>query len=1101
MQEHTIEYAALVRTLDDGTFLTDALLFPELCLWGDEREEVLAELDRRVCDVITGLPLDEVHSRRIAGVPQTRSTEVSIDPPAGSDAWRGPMRLRFHWVLWRHDERHVLAFVPALDLELLAADEAKLIASLPDEVRLALQRKGSAESLSALIALQRATRLDVAARSVTVKLCTPVELARARVSVASGEPGPADTGAAGGDGDATGTAVDPSLAGVVSDLSKRPLPRAYEVDGVLRRVADCLTRLRPRSVLLVGPSGAGKTAAIWELVRRREELGLGGRPFWETSGARIVSGALGYGMWQETCGRLRKLAHAKGAAVYLGNLFELAHAGRSEWSRQGVAPFLATSIERGELLALAECTPEQFTRIEREEPRVLAAFEVVPIEEPARETGKAILLEHAIERSSAGGPEVDIDVLERVDALHRRYATHSAQPGRPLRFLTSLLLRHADAARITPADVTAAFSRETGLPLAILDDAVPLDVEAARTWFSRRVIGQPEAVEQVVGLLVRVKARLTRPGRPIASLVFTGPTGVGKTEMAKALAEYLFRDARRLVRLDMSEYADFLAVDRLIGGASGDEGLLTSKVREQPFAVVLLDEVEKAHPRFLDLLLQVLGDGRLTDSAGRVASFANAVVILTSNLGSETFGRDVGGFASNSVALGRALEHFRRAVETHVRPELMNRIDRVVPFAPLDEATRTAIVEREMELLQERDGLRARNVRLRVAPEVVSHFVRNGFDARYGARALKRTVARQLTAPLADLLSRRRGKDALEARLEVHDGSIAIDLCCAEDARASKEAEEEARDLASLSTRLRRRTQRFERSALFLEQQNEIARLKRIVAQVENLPPERAHERRAERRQLDLLMEREAESQDLCRRAQTLEDEALLRLHQQAAGRIEGLRSAIEECEADLRRLVLAHLSGRLPGHGSGTYLAVYGEDRSVLFELARAYYDVAWRFAGESAAAVGEVGWFSRQNGVPGHAAHWFVPAESKRVFLNPPQDAFGVALELESELAALRFGPEAGLHVVQSGSGSAECLVETAEFDARDCKPPADIDRRGSFAGAKRRRTYDWRSGIVTDHKLGTWREARRADLVNVLFDCLEASLDKAFEEVLES
>ena len=175
----------------------------------------------------------------------------------------------------------------------------------------------------------------------------------------------------------------------------------------------------------------------------------------------------------------------------------------------------------------------------------------------------------------------------------------------------------------TARDVVAAFARETGLPLWLLDDAVPLDLSATRDWFAQRVIGQEDAVSRVVDLLATVKAGLSREHKPLASFLFLGPTGVGKTEMAKSLAEFLFGSSKssgsssgqdsRLIRIDMSEYSDALAVQRLIGGSAEAEGVLTARVREQPFAVVLLDEFEKGHPALFDLLLQVLGEGRLTE--------------------------------------------------------------------------------------------------------------------------------------------------------------------------------------------------------------------------------------------------------------------------------------------------------------------------------------------------------------------------------------------------------------------------------------------------------------------------------------------------------
>jgi len=300
----------------------------------------------------------------------------------------------------------------------------------------------------------------------------------------------------------------------------------------------------------------------------------------------------------------------------------------------------------------------------------------------------------------------------------------------------------------------SAFSRETGLPLWVLDDRVPFDPAAAERWFSSRVIGQTEAVSLTVSLLTTLRAQLNREHRPLASLLLIGPTGVGKTELAKSLAEYLFGAAdaadSRLIRIDMSEYADGLAAERLIGGSASAEGLLTSRVREQPFSVILLDEFEKADPAIFDLLLQVLGEGRLTDAAGRVADFRNSIMLMTSNLGAASFGKGVAGFAASVADTADARRHFEREVRQFVRPELFNRIDRIVPFGPLDRATARRVVERQLQLLQLREGLRYRNISLRYADDVVDYLLERGFESRYGARSLKRVIERELLAPLAE---------------------------------------------------------------------------------------------------------------------------------------------------------------------------------------------------------------------------------------------------------------------------------------------------------------------------------------------------------------
>ncbi len=283
----------------------------------------------------------------------------------------------------------------------------------------------------------------------------------------------------------------------------------------------------------------------------------------------------------------------------------------------------------------------------------------------------------------------------------------------------------------------------------------------------------------MVDLLATVKASLTRPNRPIASLLFIGPTGVGKTEMAKALAEYFFSDRARLTRFDMSEFAGPAAVERLIGTSHGNEGLLTAKVREQPFSVILFDEFEKVHPAFLDLLLQVLGEGRLTDAAGRLADFSNTIVIMTSNLGTASFGR--GNFGLNrttgpSGPTGQpdAERHFTDEVRDFVRPELFNRIDRIVPFLPLERDVIEQIARREIELVAQRDGVKLRGMTLRLSAEVLTHLAKSGYDIRYGARPLKRAVERELLAPLADAVNAYSPDLPLEADATAENGAIRI---------------------------------------------------------------------------------------------------------------------------------------------------------------------------------------------------------------------------------------------------------------------------------------------------------------------------------------
>ncbi|MCA9708882.1 MAG: ATP-dependent Clp protease ATP-binding subunit, partial [Myxococcales bacterium] len=304
---------------------------------------------------------------------------------------------------------------------------------------------------------------------------------------------------------------------------------------------------------------------------------------------------------------------------------------------------------------------------------------------------------------------------------------------------------HPEPAELGPQAVIRRLALRTGLPEVLLSPHRSLALDRVRAELSAQVMGQGTAVEAMAQLVLRLKAGLADPSRPYGVYLFTGPTGTGKTELAKCLAEYLYGSTARLVRLDMSEYGDPGAPARLIGDRAQPEGTLTSRVRLQPFCVVLLDEVEKAHPSVLNLMLQLFDDGRLTDAAGTVVDFTHVVVVMTSNLGARA--APPAGFGSRVHASTTEVD---AAVRDFFPPELFNRIDRVVPFDPLDAAAATQIARRELERLLTRRGLTERSVYVRFTDAVVRRVVAEAFDPRYGARSLKRWLEDRVGAWLAD---------------------------------------------------------------------------------------------------------------------------------------------------------------------------------------------------------------------------------------------------------------------------------------------------------------------------------------------------------------
>ncbi len=322
-------------------------------------------------------------------------------------------------------------------------------------------------------------------------------------------------------------------------------------------------------------------------------------------------------------------------------------------------------------------------------------------------------------------------------------------------------------------DIAKVVSRWTGIPVTKLLEGEMQKLVHLDEALHGRVIGQDEAVQAVADAVLRARAGVKDPNRPIGSFIFLGPTGVGKTELARALAETLFDDENNMVRIDMSEYMERHAVARLIGAPPGyvgfeEGGQLTEAVRRKPFSVILFDEIEKAHPDAFNLLLQILDDGRLTDSHGRTVNFKNTVVIMTSNIGSQAI-------LESRLSTERDYQHMREQVlgmlRQHFRPEFLNRVDDIVVFRPLSLAQVRQIVEIQITWLQER--LADRRITLELTDAAKDYLAKEGYDPVFGARPLKRAIQREVETPLARRIVSGQIRDGMHVMVDaVRDGLV-----------------------------------------------------------------------------------------------------------------------------------------------------------------------------------------------------------------------------------------------------------------------------------------------------------------------------------------
>ena len=565
------------------------------------------------------------------------------------------------------------------------------------------------------------------------------------------------------------------LAQFGADLTQ--LARDGKVDPVIGRdreidrVIQILSRRKKNNPILIGEAGVGKSAIVEGLALRiaRGEVPatIAGKRIFSLDVSALVAGTKFRGEFEERMQQLLDLLRRScDTIVFIDEIHTIVGAGSTQGSLD-TANILKPALARGELQTIGATTLDEYRTDIESDTALERRFQRVLVEPTTPEQTLGILRRIAPDYERHHRVRYSDEALRACVELTGRYVTGRCFPDKAIDALDEAgsrahLQRDAATATVEIGEglVRRVVSDMTGIPAERVSEDEASRLRSLRDHLARRVVGQQEAVERIARTIRRSRAGLQDENRPIGVFLFVGPTGVGKTLLAKEVSKWLFDEHRGLIRIDMSEYAEKHNVARLIGPPPGyvgygEGGQLTEAVRRQPYAVVLLDEIEKAHPEVFNTLLQLFDEGRLTDGSGRTVDFRNTILIMTSNVGSREVARKPLRVGYATPSKGAAPDtapdgEYRRALERVFAPEFLNRIDDIVIFRTLDAGDVVRIIDLELQGLFTRTG--RLGYKIKVTEGAKRRLASMGYEARYGVRSLRRALAEQVEEPLSTLI-------------------------------------------------------------------------------------------------------------------------------------------------------------------------------------------------------------------------------------------------------------------------------------------------------------------------------------------------------------